>query len=230
MGEPTEGGYHHFFYTSLKQYKEELMNHKQKFLYTLLGAGIMAVGITIGQFITSDIEAQSHGVFDKIICRELEVVDKDGKKAIVLRSNEDYNKVIVYNPQSKRANVVGVRLVAFDNGNNAVQVCDKQGGVGVVLSSTNIGNAMSITRSQEKSAIMLVSNEQHNSMFLYDLQREDKQAIRLQSTEGINAVTLFDEQEDTAVTLHSGKGTNSKELGNGIFVIDKTRKITTLGD
>ena len=28
------------------------MNHKQKLGYTLLGAGIMAVGITIGQFVT----------------------------------------------------------------------------------------------------------------------------------------------------------------------------------
>ena len=33
------------------------MNYKQKFGYMALGAGIMAVGITIGQFITPIIEA-----------------------------------------------------------------------------------------------------------------------------------------------------------------------------
>ena len=60
------------------------MNYKQKLGYTLLGAGIMALGITIGQFITPNIEAQSNGVFDKITCRELEVVDAKGNKAIVL--------------------------------------------------------------------------------------------------------------------------------------------------
>ena len=55
------------------------MNHKQKLAYILLGAGIMAVGIIIGQFITPNIEAQSNGVFDKIPCRELEVVNgKEG--------------------------------------------------------------------------------------------------------------------------------------------------------
>ena len=47
------------------------MNHKQKLGYTLLGAGVMAVGITIGQFITPQLEAQQNGYFDKILCRQL---------------------------------------------------------------------------------------------------------------------------------------------------------------
>ena len=180
------------------------MNHKQKLGYTLLGAGIMAVGITIGQFITPQLEAQNNGVFDKVVCREIEVVDKNGNKAIALFSDADTDRFL--------------------------QVCDKQGKVAVVLSSTNVGNGIVITDLQEKSAIILISNEQHNSMFLYDSQREDKMAIRLQSTEGINAVNLYDEREDTAVTLHSGKGADAEELGNGVFVIHKTGEVTTLGD
>ena len=60
------------------------MNHKQKLGYMALGAGILALGIIIGQWVTSDIEAQSNGVFDKIQCREIEVVDKDGETAIRL--------------------------------------------------------------------------------------------------------------------------------------------------
>ena len=75
------------------------MNHKQKLGYTLLGAGIMAVGITIGQFVTPNIEAQNNGVFDKIVCREIEVVDQDGNQAISLGSNERGNGVIVYDNQ-----------------------------------------------------------------------------------------------------------------------------------
>ena len=51
------------------------MNKKQKLGYTLLGAGIMAVGVTIGQFVTPDIKAQAEGVFEKVVCRELYVVD-----------------------------------------------------------------------------------------------------------------------------------------------------------
>ena len=60
------------------------MNHKQKFGYMALGAGILALGIIIGQVITPDIEAQNNGVFDKITCREIEVIDKDGNEAIRL--------------------------------------------------------------------------------------------------------------------------------------------------
>ena len=71
------------------------MNHKQRLGYTLLGAGVMAVGITIGQFLTPNIEAQSNGVFDKVICREIEVVDENGNKAIVLES-KDYTRRLTF--------------------------------------------------------------------------------------------------------------------------------------
>ena len=40
---------------------EIMMNHKQKLGYMAIGAGIMAVGIAIGQFITPEIEAQNNG-------------------------------------------------------------------------------------------------------------------------------------------------------------------------
>ena len=60
------------------------MNYKQKLGYMALGAGILAIGIIIGQVVTPNIEAQSNGVFDKITCREIEVIDKDGNEAIRL--------------------------------------------------------------------------------------------------------------------------------------------------
>ena len=64
------------------------MNHKQKLGYTVLGAVIMLVGITIGQFVTPNIEAQSDGVFDEIQCRKLTVLDKSGKPAFLLAATE----------------------------------------------------------------------------------------------------------------------------------------------
>ena len=60
------------------------MNHKQKLGYMALGALILAIGITIGQFITPPIEAQSNGVFDEIACRRLSVVDEKGEATIYL--------------------------------------------------------------------------------------------------------------------------------------------------
>ena len=77
------------------------MNYKQKLGHTFLGAGIMAVGIIIGQLVISDIEAQNNGVFDKITCRELVVVDKNGSEVIVLESREARNIVKVYDKTRK---------------------------------------------------------------------------------------------------------------------------------
>ena len=71
------------------------MNQKQKLGYMALGAGIMAIGIIIGQVITPDIEAQSNGVFDKITCRELEVVDEKGNRGIHLLAVGDTNLIVI---------------------------------------------------------------------------------------------------------------------------------------
>ena len=114
------------------------MNHKQKLGYMALGAGILALGIIIGQFVTPDIEAQSNGVFDKVICRELEVIDKtgkrlaflgeevsaygldgiegnifeifdkDGKKAIRLSANSVMDEVIIFDDTGGNAMAIGI--------------------------------------------------------------------------------------------------------------------------
>lgn len=147
------------------------MNHKQKLGYTLLGAGIMALGIAIGQFITPNIEAQNNGVFDKITCRELQVVNKDGSRAIVLNSHEDAaNGVIIYNPagegtvvlvateqQSELAiyNPAGVKAVSLFNDSeiltNSVEVYNQTGGRGVVLYSMKGSNGVIVTDQEGKA-------------------------------------------------------------------------------
>ena len=103
------------------------MNNKQKLGYTLLGAGIMAVGITIGQFVTPRIEAQSNGVFDKVVCRQITVVDSAGKPAITLDSWDTgqniTNTVRVYQSQSPSVALV----LESTNRANSVYINDKGG-------------------------------------------------------------------------------------------------------
>ena len=103
------------------------MNNKQKLGYTLLGAGIMAVGITIGQFFTPNIEAQSDSVLDELVCRKLTVVDSAGKPAITLDSWDTgqniTNTVRVYQSDS-----LSVALVLEStNRANSVYINDKGG-------------------------------------------------------------------------------------------------------
>ena len=81
------------------------MNYKQKLGYTLLGAGILALGIIIGQVVTPDIEARNNGVFDKIQCREIEVVDKDGKTAIRLHTTKHGGDIRMDSKDGRIANM-----------------------------------------------------------------------------------------------------------------------------
>ena len=70
------------------------MNHKQKLGYMAVGALILALGITIGQVITPSIEAQSNGVFDRIECSVLTLVDELGNEQIQLAAGSDLSYLI----------------------------------------------------------------------------------------------------------------------------------------
>ena len=107
------------------------MKHKQKLGYMVLGAGILAVGITIGQIITPDIEAQNNGVFDQITCNGLIVLDKAGKEAIALAAAEVGNVVVVFDKAGKQA----VGLAAAEN-TNGLMVHGKAGNEAIIVGTS----------------------------------------------------------------------------------------------
>ena len=84
--------------------------------YTLLGAGIMALGIIIGQVITPDIEAQSNGVFDEVKCRRLTVVDEAGEHEIILKQRS----INIFNKEGQ----VAIRLESEDDGKHGIWIVD----------------------------------------------------------------------------------------------------------
>ena len=143
------------------------MNQKQKLGYMVLGAGILALGIIIGQWVTPDIEAQSNGVFEKIQCRELEVVDKDG--------------------------LVGVRLAAADNGTNGVSVFGKQGVAAANIISSDKGNMININNSKELGIVLysgiFQNGDTGNFVEVYNPQRK-KTGVWLRCDESGNALFL----------------------------------------
>ena len=152
------------------------MNHKEKLGYTLLGAGIMAVGITIGQFITPSIEAQNNGVFDKIFCRELEVVDGVGNRMIILGSEARGNAVIVM---------------------------DKQGSPALTLKNTREGNAVIVYDERGLPAATLGSTPESNMVIVTD-RRTGNPGVRIGATKGGgNLVAVSDKTGGPAVILSS---------------------------
>ena len=127
------------------------MNHKQKLGYILLGAGIMALGIIIGQWVTPDIEAQADGVFDEIRCSKLTVVDKVGNRAIVLDSHKGGNGITVYEA-SNRA------IVLFSNNSaSSVSVLDKAGNRVVYLDNHKGGSGITVSDEAGNPAMSLIS-------------------------------------------------------------------------
>ena len=184
------------------------MNHKQKLGYILLGAGIMAVGITIGQFVTPTLDAQSNGVFDKVVCREIEVVDKDGNKAIALFSKADTNQVIVYNPQGKS---------------------------GIKLESGGWGNYVLVfeTQDDKKEGVSLACTSRENYVIVRNFRRSERAAAKLISKKDINSVEVLDKNGNPVAWLARHAPSHPHydlEGANSIGVIDQTRGIITLGD
>ena len=113
------------------------MNHKQKLGYTLLGAGIMAIGIIIGQVITPDIEPQSNGVFDKITCREIEVIDNLGEISILLGSGEKDNFLALFDKVGEPAILLASGQVerhgiVIDD-TNSIMILGRAGREGIAL-------------------------------------------------------------------------------------------------
>ena len=150
------------------------MNHKQRLGYMALGARILALGIIIGQWGTPNIEAQSKGVLDKITCRELEVVDAEGKKAVVLVSTKEGNGVCVYDKQERFASC----LLSTMWGND-VSIYNRQGEVTVGLTSTPLVNSVSVYDKQGKEAISLSSTEKFgNELTITDQQTRKKKILR----------------------------------------------------
>ena len=163
------------------------MNQKQKLGYMVLGAGILALGITIGQFITPDIEAQSNGVFDKITCRELVVVDSSGKEAIFLKSTKKNNNIII---MGKEGGLIGLstdetegngvvifgndqsppalRLYSHDESGNGIVIQSKHGKKGIYLTTDEEGNQVTINDHYGNPTVHLVSGKNVDGVVVWD--------------------------------------------------------------
>ena len=137
------------------------MNNKQKLGYILLGAGIMLVGITIGQLVSPNIEAHNNGVFDEIVCSRLSVVNKEGKQVILLGLGE-YTSVISGKRISQNGMWIydneGNKIIALEteDAGSGIQLYDKDGYYAVKLESGPIANTVWINHKDWKRQIGLI--------------------------------------------------------------------------
>ena len=187
------------------------MNYRQKLGYILLGAGIMAVGITIGQFITPNIEAQSNGVFDEIQCRKLTVVDNNGKRAVLLSSENDDML-----------------------NSNSVKIFDQKGGKSIFLSSHGNVSSISLVNEGVRQAIELSSEGTVNSIRVHD--EMGKLAIQMGSYVDSNTISIRDkawkESFNISAFVHKNeltvfdKASHNYQTGIGFYADANEAKMT----
>ena len=158
------------------------MNHKQKLGYMALGAGILALGITIGQFVTPDIEAQSNGVFDTITCRELRVVTESGE--------------------------VGIRLGSSDSGGNVISINNKFGRSAMLFFVEDYGNRIIIYDNEEKESLRFLATLGYNDLTVRNKLGGDNTGIKLTTSTSMNRVEVYDTAGKNAVVLHGDRDTN----------------------
>lgn len=161
------------------------MNHKQKLGYILLGAGIMVLGITIGQVITPNIEAQNNEVFDEITCRRLKVVDKLGKDAIILNAPEAVNAIIVLDKTGKPAILLG----AYES-ENSVFVMRKVEEGSVKLMGTKDKSSVFIGDRSKADHVGLVAAEDGNLIFLNGKAGEESINLLASEKEGASIIIV----------------------------------------
>ena len=140
------------------------MNYKQKLGYMALGAGILAIGIIIGQIIAPDIKAQSNGVFDIIRCRQLWVVDDNGEIGIIMASSENNDHIILGG-----LNKGQVVLSASTTGSlSNITLSDLKRNPRINLSNTHLWNQIDIRSKAGNTAISLKSLDSNNDITIYD--------------------------------------------------------------
>ena len=185
------------------------MNHKQKLGYMVLGAGILALGITIGQFVTPAIEAQSNGVFDEITCRSLNVVDKNGNAGIQLLAVGDTNLIVIGNNSPGTGRI----YLGTDHGTNGITITNGAGDSAIELKAKEHQNHVQVLDKTGKPAILLGAYENENSVFV--MRKVEEGSVKLMGTKDKSSVFIGDRSKADHVGLVAA------EDGNLIFLNGK---------
>ena len=99
----------------------------------------MLIGLAVGTIVSPPLIAQRNGVFDKITCREIEVIDKDGNEAISLSTTGHGGIVWVSRKDG------GEVEIDTDEYGGSVSVTNNQGDPRAVMGVNAFGNGVVAT-------------------------------------------------------------------------------------
>ena len=200
------------------------MNTLQKFLYMAIGAGILALGIIIGQSVTPGIKAQSNGVFDTIECHRLVIknttddtsemylspdsmiITRGTKKAIQLQSREHTNELIIYYPKT---------------GKEAVEIFSAGAGAGI----------MTYEQRNQSPATFMISTG-HENVIAVKVPGRDVRGVAIESSDNANHLKIYDHNSaalPAGITAFHFLSPSSDRMENTARFYDRKKgKITIL--
>ena len=131
----------------------------------MLGAAIMLIGLAVGAIVSPPLIAQSNGVFDKIVCRKLTVVDSTGKTMMMAAGSRTGGQVAVFSKDGKAC----ASMIVDENG-GVVATTGKDDGKGLAsMSADENGGVVVVTAHDSKGfAGIGITPYGNGSMDAYD--------------------------------------------------------------
>lgn len=140
---------------SIIQQGEITMNIKQKLGYMFIGCLFTIAGYIIASLGGDTSHAQQGDqVIDKIVCRELEVVDKAGKRVVSIGATEKGGGMVVFNT----AEEVVVEIGVGEHG-GIMEVLNNAGKGGVGIITGEHGGGIKIGNKNKKIVVDIGSTE-----------------------------------------------------------------------
>lgn len=126
------------------------MNMKQKITYMLIGCLFTIAGYVLSSLFNTPthVQAQDDKVIDKIVCKELEIVNDDGTTVVKLVSFRGNGVMSTYNADRKGLVFIGSET----DGKSGVMSIFNANGKGLVgIGSRNGSGGMDILNADEKN-------------------------------------------------------------------------------
>ena len=199
------------------------MKRLEKLGYMALGAFILALGITLGQFITPPIEAQSNG---GITCKQLTFVDEIGRPLFTLQTEQTKDKnssLYIRNNAGKKTMGLNTSILG-----NSVFVYDRDEKPGVLLHG--IMGGIVYTKNDEGEFSTSMTHDEHGgSVTVYG--KDGKKGVTMDFDELGGHVTVLkkDSGSEKAVQIRGfesgghvgvyGKDGLGASLGSGAVLL-----------
>ena len=190
------------------------MNTKQKLGYTILGAVIMLVGMSVGSILSPTLIAQNNGVFDEIQCTKLTVVNELGEKRMELQAPKDMALFRIFHGDD-----TPFTLVHSDNDVdvwiNSDFSSDFAGAIN--LSASNTGSRLELNMGRHE--MNLACHSESAIMQLKDTATDQNFFVEFDTTENTPRLVLY--EDNAGIVIRGNKQNPGITVSDGKYVLGR---------